>query len=259
LAGKIETSSNNIPISWTIILVLCSIIYLFLFFYHSLVLPHPKDVCEINKTKRENVTFLKAFKSYFEKNGVWIILFFILFYRLGEAFLVKMISPFMLENPEKGGLGLETSQVGLIYGTVGIISMIVGGILGGVIISKFGLKKCLWPMALSLNIPDLFYVYIASFKPSVSIIYPLVAIEQFGYGFGLSAFTVVLLYFSRGKYQTSHYAISTGFMAVGMMFPGMASGFLQELLGYLNFFVFVCFVTIPGMIILFYLPKLDEK
>ncbi|MEH2286047.1 MFS transporter [Nostoc sp.] len=154
-------------------------------------------------------------------------------------------------------LGRE-GEVGLVYGTFGVISLICGGILGGLLISRYGLKKCLFPMALALNLPDVFYVYMAYTKPSLTLVYPLVSLEQFGYGFGFTAFSVYLMYICQGEYKTSHFAISTGIMALGMMLPGLVSGYLQKVLGYPLFFVLVCLLTIPGMIALFFIPLKEQ-
>ncbi|MEK6582937.1 MAG: MFS transporter, partial [Nitrospirota bacterium] len=157
-----------------------------------------------------------------------------------------------------GGLGLSTSQVGLAYGTVGMACLVAGGILGGWLISKFGLRKCIWPMAITLHFPDLFYVYMAYAQPDIGLTYVLVALEQFGYGLGFTAFMVYLMYASRGRYKTSHFAISTGIMALGMMLPGLISGYIQQAVGYKMFFVIVCILAIPGMLTILFIPK-DEK
>ncbi|MEY3402999.1 MAG: hypothetical protein RLZZ86_2615 [Cyanobacteriota bacterium] len=173
--------------------------------------------------------------------------------------LLKIASLFLIDNPELGGLGLSTQEFGLVYGTFGVISLIMGGILGGFLIAKFGLKKCLFPMALALNLPDIFYVYMAYYKPPLKLIYPLVSLEQFGYGVGFTAFTVYLIYISQGEYKTSHFAISTGLMALGLMIPGAISGAIQQALGYPLFFLLVCLLTIPGMITIFFIPLALES
>lgn len=180
-------------------------------------------------------------------------------YRLGEAMLLKMVSPFLLDQHQAGGMALSTSDVGLAYGTFGVIALIIGGISGGWIISKAGLKRCVWPMAFALNIPHFFYVYMAFAHPPKYFVFPLVAFEQLGYGFGFSAFMVFLMSICKGEYRTSHFAISTGFMACGMMIPGMLSGLLQKHLGYPMFFVLVCFLMVPGMITIFFLPFNQNK
>jgi len=204
-----------------------------------------------------SIPFWKIISTYFQQPKIIQVLLFILLYRFGEAMLVKLATPFLLDDPSQGGLGLTTADVGLVYGTFGTLSLIIGGILGGAIVSKYGLKKTLFPLALALNLPDLFYVYMAFKQPTIELVYPLVSLEQFGYGLGFTSFMVYLMQISQGEYKTSHYAISTGIMALGMMIPGMVSGRLQELVSYPTFFIIVCWLTIPGMITLFFLPLPD--
>ncbi|WP_373399849.1 hypothetical protein V8V91_09520 [Algoriphagus halophilus] len=160
-----------------------------------------------------------------------------------------MASPFLLEDRQTGGLGLSTSEVGFLYGTIGVIALLLGGILGGIAISKNGLGKWMIPMALSLNLPNLLYIALAHFQPE-SIVFAgtVVVIEQFGYGFGFAAYMIFLIYLAEGLFKTSHYALATGFMAMGMMFPGMVSGYIQEWLGYTGFFIWVGIAMIPAII-----------
>ncbi len=257
LAGHLEVSLNNIPLSWTLAIGFSALILAILFIFHHLILPLPEsDKQQIQA--RESTAFWSIISSYFAQDKIINILAFILLYRLGEAMLVKIASLFLLDKPEVGGLGLSTSDVGLVYGTFGVISLICGGILGGLLISKYGLKRCLFPMALALNLPDIFYVYMAYIKPSLTLVYPLVSLEQFGYGFGFTGFSVYLMYICPGEYKTSHFAISTGIMALGMMLPGLISGYLQKAFGYPLFFILVCLLTIPGMIALFFIPLKSE-
>jgi PAT family beta-lactamase induction signal transducer AmpG len=145
-----------------------------------------------------------------------------------------------------------------VYGTVGILALVTGGILGGALIAKFGLRRCIWPLVIAMHLPDLFFVYMAYAQPPVTFAYPLVALEQFGYGMGFTVFTVILMYSADGAYKTSHYAISTGIMALGMMLPGFLSGWLQQAVGYRLFFIIVCFLTIPGMLTILFLPGKDR-
>ncbi|MGH1396820.1 MAG: MFS transporter [Trichormus sp.] len=258
IAGLLEKYLNNIPLSWTVAIALAAVILAILLMFHRLVLPFPESDQPRQPKQVNQIPFIKIISSYFQQEKIFAILAFILLYRLGEAMLVKIASLFLLDNPEAGGLGLNTSEVGLVYGTFGVVSLIFGGIIGGLVISKYGLKKCILPMVLALNLPDLFYVYMAYNQPSLTLVYPLVSLEQFGYGFGFTAFTVYLMYSSQGEYQTSHFAISTGIMALGMMLPGIVSGYLQSSLGYPLFFVVVCLLTIPGMMTLFFIPLKDD-
>ncbi|MGF1990319.1 MAG: MFS transporter [Nostoc sp. ZfuVER08] len=259
IAGQLEVSLNNIPLAWTLALSFCALILAIIFIFHRLVLPAPESDSQRQLEATKKIDFWTIINSYFAQDKITNIIAFILFYRLGEAMLVKMASLFLLDKRELGGLGLSTSDVGLVYGTFGVISLIFGGILGGLVIAKYGLKKCLLPMALALNLPDIFYVYMAYSKPTLILVYPLVSLEQFGYGFGFTAFSVYLMYICQGEYKTSHFAISTGIMALGMMLPGLISGYLQKTLGYPLFFTLVCLLTIPGMIALFFIPLKEES
>ncbi|BAY64823.1 major facilitator transporter [Calothrix brevissima NIES-22] len=255
LAGRLETTLNNIPLSWAIAIGFSAVIFAILFIFHRFVLPWPEsDIPRQTQAQAEKIPFLDIIQTYFRQEKILAILAFILLYRFGEAMLVKVASLFLLDKLEKGGLAISTEQVGLIYGTFGVLSLIIGGILGGLLISRYGLKKCLFPMALALNLPDIFYVYLAYAKPSLTLVYPLVSLEQFGYGLGFTAFSVYLMYICQGEYKTSHYAISTGLMALGLMLPGAISGTIQQAVGYPLFFILVCLLTIPGMITIFFIP-----
>ncbi len=252
LAGQLEEYTGNIPFAWMVTFLILAGLFILFFVYHLFILPHPKD-----DSSREQVQFkhfindfLQTFVSFFKKKEILIIILFILLYRFAEAQLVKMASPFLLDSKEAGGLALSTSEVGIVYGTVGIIALSLGGILGGFASAKKGLKFWLWWMLLAINLPDLVYVYLAATQTSNFIlINTCVAIEQFGYGFGFTAFMLYLIFISEGKYKTAHFAIATGLMALGMMLPGMISGWIQEQVGYLNFFIWVCISTIPVFLI----------
>ncbi|MBW4562527.1 MAG: MFS transporter [Mojavia pulchra JT2-VF2] len=259
VAGRLENSLNNIPLSWTISIGFSAVIFAILFIFHRFILPVPEsDTPRQTQKEANNIPFWDVINTYFRQEKIVAILAFILLYRLGEAMLLKIASLFLLDKIEQGGLGISTEEFGWIYGTFGVLSLIFGGILGGVLISKYGLKKCLLPMALALNLPDLFYVYMAYAKPSLILVYPLVSLEQFGYGLGFTAFSVYLMYICKGEYKTSHYAISTGLMALGLMLPGAISGSIQKAVGYPLFFVLVCLLTIPGMIAIFFIPLKEE-
>lgn len=258
LAGEFEVLLKTISLSWTVAIGLSATIFALLAIFHWLILPVVEsDLEQPPKSSSEKIPFWSVISSYFRQEKIGAILAFILLYRFGEAMLGKLSSPFLLDKKELGGLGLSTSDVGLAHGTLGVISLIVGGILGGVLISKYGLRKCIWPLALAVHLPNLFYVYMAYVQPSKEYVYLLVALDQLGYGLGFTAFSVYLMYISRGEYKTSHFAMSTGFMALGMMFPGLISGYIQQALGYPVFFILVFLLTIPGMITLFFIPLKD--
>ncbi|NEP12162.1 MAG: AmpG family muropeptide MFS transporter [Symploca sp. SIO2C1] len=258
-AGQLEENLNNIPLSWSLTLTIAAVIFGIIFVYHRFILPFPdSDTKNQGTEERGQIPFANIISSYFQQPKITAILAFVLLYRFGEAMLVKLVNPFLLDPRAEGGLGLSTSDVGIVYGTFGVISLIVGGIIGGAIVSKFGLKKTILPLALALNLPDLFYVYMAYNQPPIEFVYPLVSLEQFGYGLGFTSFMVYLMHIAKGEYKTSHYAISTGIMALGMMVPGMVSGFLQKSLSYPLFFVVVFLLTIPGMATIFFLPLTEE-
>jgi PAT family beta-lactamase induction signal transducer AmpG len=251
--GKILPSliKGNIPLTWSIVFYFLTALFIGLALYHHFILPHPAS-----DTKREGFAankllkdFFLTFVAFFKKKDLLLMFFFLLTYRLGESQLVKIASPFLLDTGDEGGLGLSTATVGIIYGTIGVMSLLVGGILGGVVISRHGLKKWIIPMAIALNITDLFYVYMATAMPgNIWFISALVALEQLGYGFGFTAYMLYLIYMADGEHKTAHYAIGTGFMALGMMLPGMIAGKIQEMVGYTNFFIWVCISTLPGII-----------
>ncbi|MBI1883833.1 MAG: MFS transporter [Chlamydiae bacterium] len=259
-AGSLEASLGNVTLSWTVVLILASLFMGLLSLYHRWVLPFPdQDAMTPVRSTFQGHPFLEIIFSYFRQKKIGGVLLFILLYRFGEAMLVKMVAPFLLDKREMGGMALTTAQVGLIYGTLGVLGLIAGGILGGILISKLGLKICIWPMALALNLPDLLYVYLAYVHPPLYCVGSFIVLEQFGYGIGFTAFTVFLMQVSKGRYPTSHFAISTGIMALGMRIPGMVSGYLQQVLGYPLFFIAVCFVTLPGMLLIPFLPLEDGK
>lgn len=256
-----EGRSGNIPMAWSFTFFGLTGLFLLFFLYHRFFLPKPASDGPVLTEPGQNLftEFFKTFSSFFKKKDIGLALAFILLYRLGEAQLVKLATPFLIDSRASGGLGLTTGDIGLVYGTIGVLSLTLGGILGGLVASKKGLKYWLFPMTLAMNLPNLAYVYLSYFMPeSFWLISLSVGIEQFGYGFGFTAYMLYLIYFSDGKSKTAHYAICTGLMALGMMIPGMISGWLQEIVGYENFFIWVVLCTIPGFIIIRYL-KIDPK
>jgi|WetSurMetagenome_2_1015567.scaffolds.fasta_scaffold36004_3 MFS transporter, PAT family, beta-lactamase induction signal transducer AmpG len=259
LAGRLEVSTGNIPGSWTVGFGLGATLFGAVFIYHRFILPYPVSDHAGSKGTEHRSAWVDVFSTYFKQKHVGIIIAFILLYRFGEAFLVKMASPFFLDAHEAGGLGLSTQEVGIVYGTIGLGCLLAGGITGGIVIKKFGLRKCLWPMAFIINLPMYVYVFLSQVQPSVYLAAPMVALEQFSYGFGFTAYMVYLMFVARGEYKTSHFAISTGLMALGMMMPGLVSGYLQKLLGYQHFFIMTAVLGIPGIITLFFIPLPEDE
>lgn len=192
----------------------------------------------------------EAFVSFLKKPGLWFVLLFLLFYRLGEALLSKVTILFLKAPVAEGGLGLDNAEYGLIYGTIGVAALTVGGILGGMLVSRYGLRRSVVPLALALNVPDLLYVWMAITQPANRwLIGSLVGIEQFGYGLGFTAYMVFMLQSAQGKYSTSHYAILTALMALGMNIPSMLSGWLQQVVGYEQFFWVAVGCSVPGILL----------
>jgi len=234
-AGYLEGSGHDIPVAWSIPLFLAAAVFGALFLYHFFVLPYPNGDRPASRSSSMSFgsEYLHTFGLFFRKKGIVTILVFFLFYRRS-----------------KGGLGLTTSEVGIIYGTVGVIALMVGGLLGGYAIYRKGLKFWIWIMVCAMQLPNLIFVYVSQARPdNLYLINLCVALEQFGNGFGFTAFTMFMIMVSEGEHKTVHYAISTGIMALGMMIPAMASGWLQEQLGYQNYFLWVMAATIPGFIV----------
>lgn len=261
LAGTLERVTGNIKLSWSITFFVLTGIFMLLMVYHRFVLPKPESDKPGTDTNAKNVfkEFAVTFKSFFEKKHIGTALTFMLVYRLGESMLVKIASPFLLDGRETGGLGLSTEQVGVVYGTVGVIALTLGGILGGIAASRKGLKFWIFPMALSITLPNIVYVLLSAYQPeNLWIINACVAVEQFGYGFGFAAYLLYMIYFADGEHKTAHYAFCTGFMALGMMLPGMIAGWLQETVGYQNFFLIIVACTIPTLAVIPFL-KIDKN
>lgn len=256
LVGYLNGVYENMKLAWTIALVVLSIMFILFSLFHWFVLPRPTQDKKAVIGEGQSIfsSFIHTFVLFFKKPKIGYILAFLLLYRLGEAQLVKMASPFLLDSRLAGGLGLSNTEVGLIYGTVGVIALTLGGILGGILASRRGLKYWLVYMIIAINLPNGVYAIMAWLQPeSIYFVSAMVALEQFGYGFGFTAYMLYMIYISEGNHRTAHFAITTGIMALGMMLPGMVSGWLQEFLGYSNFFVWVLLCAIP---ILFVIPKL---
>ena len=246
--ASFEGTSGQIALAWSITFFVLAGFFIAIGLYHKYILPHPATDRAVCRATASNIfrEFLATFVSFFRKKQIGIALLFMLLYRLPEAQLVKLINPFLLDPREMGGLGLTTGQVGLVYGTIGILGLTLGGIIGGIVAAKGGLRRWLWPMAWSISLTCATFVYLSYAQPdSLWVINLCVFIEQFGYGFGFTAYMLYLIYFSEGEHSTAHYAICTAFMALGMMLPGMAAGWLQELIGYKHFFnwVMICCVA----------------
>lgn len=281
VAGLLEERMGSIPSAWKVTLLLCGALFALLTLWHCRSLPkvernlavgHDSDRKSADAGTMEAKAadempepcvpaggkpavhkggwgdMWRVWKTFFMKDGVWLALAFMLLYRLPEALSVKMLTPFLLDPPEAGGLGLSTAQSGLVYGTAGVIALTIGGILGGVYAARKGLRKSMWIMALSLALPCAVYLFLALVQPEqMWIVYACVVLDQFGYGFGFTAYMLYMMKFAEGEFVTSHYAICTAFMALSMMIPGLFAGWMQEALGYVGFFIIVmicCLATV---------------
>ena len=266
LGGFLEQKYGDKSKAWSYTMIIVALVMAFLTIYNFFTTPKVEEI-KITAESENKQSFGIVFKSFFQKKQIGLILAFILLFRLGESQLLKMLTPFLIDEKTKGGMGLTTEDVGVIYGTFGVAALVIGGILGGIAISKGGLRKWMLPMFLAMHLPIIGFIFLSHFHPeSVYYVYATVIAEQFGYGFGFAAFMMYLIYVADGESKTSHYSIATGFMALGMMLPGMLSGFIQEYLGYGNFFIWVFLATIPGLILSRFLifpadfgKKLEEK
>lgn len=275
IAGRIETNTGNIPLSWQVTLGITSLLMFFVTLYHTFFLPHSEDNHPHIVTRTQNIwrEIVDSFATFFTKKGCGLAIAFMLLYRLSEGFLIKLCQPFLVDTRTithrtgsflgidyqqiiGGGLGMNTDTVGLIYGTIGVICLLLGGILGGIYISRRGLKRSLWLMAAALTLPSFVYIYLSIAQPTSEwIIGTAVCIEQFGYGFGFTAYMLFMMHFSEGPYKTSHYAICTAFMALSMMIPGFIAGTLEMMVGYSTFFWIANSCSITTFIITYFVYK----
>lgn len=264
LVGLLEKSLGSTVRAWSLGFMAAGGVMILLWLYHSYILPYPaSDRASTVSGRNMFREFGRTVVSYFKKPNIIPALLFILLFRFPEAQIVKIAPLFLVDDTAAGGLGLTTSEVGFSMGTLGVIGLLLGGILGGITLSKFGLRKCIWYMVAAISIPDLVYVYL-SWLPTnnMALVSSCIFIEQMGYGFGFTAYTLFLIYFARGEHKTSHYAINTGIMALGMMLPGMISGWLQEIMGYRLFFIwimFCCLITCAVSAIIKYEPDFGKK
>jgi PAT family beta-lactamase induction signal transducer AmpG len=242
-------TAGNVAFSWVVSLGTLGLILIILAIYNRIMMPHPVEN-DIKEKISWNV-YRDVFVSFFSKPGVIPALMFFLLYRFGEAQLFKIATPFLIDSRVAGGLGMSSAQYGIIYGTVGVICLTLGGITGGITAARFGLKKLIWLMALSMNLPISVYIYLSYVQPMPGniLIYLSIALEQFGYGFGFTGYMLYMLhYVGESRYKTAEYAIATSLMALGMMLPGMISGEVKELLGYQHFFIYVIICAVPGIV-----------
>ena len=262
LAGNLAVVTRNVRYSWSLMFYFAAGLFIALWLYHHYALPHPGEDNDKSRERQSAIADTDGKKgraaalarelaatimTFFQKPQVAAGIAFMLFYRMPEGLLAKVSTLFLVDAGHNGGLGLSDAEYGLVQGTVGIVGLTVGGILGGFAAGKHGLKRWLWPMVMAITLPDIVYVYLSYALPtSLLVVNICVFIEQFGYGFGFSAYMLYLIYYSQGDHKTSHYALCTALMALSMMLPGLFAGTLQEMVGYRNFFLIVmafCSVT----------------
>jgi len=265
LAGVLQVLTRSIAYAWSLVFYLIAGLFIALWLYHSWALPRPsEDNHRMQKTAKDIMNeFWNTLVTFFKKPQVWVGICFMLFYRMPEGLLAKVSALFLVDKMSNGGLGLSDVEFGMVQGTVGVIGLTLGGILGGIVASKDGLKRWLWPMVMAITIPDLVYVYLSYALPSSLLIINIcIFLEQFGYGFGFSAYMLYLIYYSLGEHKTAHYALCTAFMALSMMIPGLFAGALQEAVGYQVFFLIVvacCVMTYVVSALLKIDPEFGKK
>lgn len=251
LAGVLQERTGSMQTAWSIVFGVLSLLFVLMALYHRHALPRPSaDVPGQGQAQGGALVrdFVGVFRAFFARPGIAAVLGFLLLYRFPEAQLLKLATPFLLDSTAQGGLALSTKDVGIAYGTVGLTALTLGGLLGGWVISKVGLKRALWPLILLMHVPNAVFVALAMYQPQdLWTVSTALAVEQFGYGLGFTAYLMYMILVSQGPHKTAHYAICTGFMALGMMLPGMWSGWLQQQLGYLPFFGWVLLATLPSL------------
>ena len=251
LAGRLQTVLGDVARAWSWVFIGLAGGFVGLAALHAFVLPRPAADRRAPVAARNLMReFVAVFAAFFRKPELGVILAFLLLYRFGEAQLLKLVTPFLLDARDRGGLGLSTEAVGIVYGTIGVIALTLGGLLGGWMISQHGLRRMLWPMLLATHVPNLVFVVLASLQPeNLALVAAAIATEQFGYGFGFTAYMVYMMRVAEGEHQTAHYSLCTGFMALGMMLPGMAAGWIEDQIGYRAFFIWVCLATLPSFLV----------
>jgi Major Facilitator Superfamily. len=257
LLGK-TFSIHPLEMGWGTAFAVSGIMFLAIYLFQLWYLPYPEPFRTAKEVRERGDSFVNAFKSYFTQDKIGWIVCYVLIFRVGDAFMMKMAPPFLMDAAEKGGLTISTAEMGILYGTVGVVFLLAGGIIGGYIIAKQGLKKWMWPTAIFQNSAIILYWLLAVYKPPLHWVYVVNSIEQFSWGMGVAAYTVFLMRTILPEYRASHYAITTAFMAAGMMIPGLVSGYLQVWMGYQNYFLMSFLVAIPGLATIFFLP-LEEK
>ncbi len=251
LAGRWQETTGSIVQAWSLVFGLLAVVFIAVAAYHFFALPKPESDRPTAGGQELTREFFAVFAAFLRKPDIFTVLAMLLLYRLAESQALKLLSPFLLDKREAGGLGLTTQQVGIVYGTVGVAALTIGGLTGGLVISRHGLRRLVWPMIFAMHAPILAFLLLAIFQPgNLWVIGSALAVEQFGYGFGFTAYMLYMMMVADGPHKTAHYAICTGFMALGMMLPGMAAGWIEDHIGYVKFFSWVLACTIPSFIVI---------
>ena len=268
VAGVLQVMfRNRIAFTWSLIFYGMAGLFIALWLYHGWLMPRPAADSQKDDSVKEVVSGLKTmFVTFFTKfNGrqTLAVLMFLLFYRFPEALLNTMTKTFLMRTNSSGGLGLSPQEYGLANGTVGLVGLTLGGILGGILVSRDGMKKWLWPMVCAITLPDIVYIFLSfTLNSNILLVSTCLFVEQFGYGLGFTALTLYMLYYSQGAFKTSHYAICTGISYLGLMLPGMVSGYIKDAVGYQMFFIIVmisCVVTFLVTAFLKFDPDFGKK
>ncbi len=250
LVGLLLGAAGGYAGAWSQALMMLAGLFAAMALWHALMLPRPPADAPPPRRSLAQVwrEALRIFAEFFRRPDLLPVLAFLLLYRFPEAQLLKLATPFLLDGVAAGGLGLDNARVGLAYGTVGVLALTAGGLLGGVLIARFGLRRCLWPLVAAMHVPNAVFLALAWWQPqSLPLVSAALALEQFGYGLGFSVYLVAMMAFAGERHPTAHYALCTGFMALGMMLPGLWSGWLQSWLGYAGFFSWVLVATLPSL------------
>lgn len=256
LAGTLKDSFGPVY-AWMIIMLICSALLIFASLYHARVLPTKNQTKSEVKSKAEAINKLwEVLTSFFQKKYIWLYIGFIILYRFAEGFAMKIVPLFLKASVAKGGLGLSVQDIGIVYGTAGSAAFIIGSILGGYFIASRGLKRSLFTLCCIFNIPFAVYFLLAMYQPeSIYVIGAAIFGEYFGYGFGFVGLMLFMMQqVAPGKHQMAHYAFASGIMNLGVMIPGLVSGYISDSIGYHDFFILVLIATIPAFLATWFVP-----
>ena len=260
--GGVEGATKEVMHSaatnaWMIVMIAIGALMILLGLYHIKQLPSGKGTAVKTESAKETFDRLvEVLKNFFTKKHIVYYIFFIILYRFGEGFVMKIVPLFLKAARSEGGLGLNEEQIGLYYGTFGAAAFVLGSVLAGYYISHFGLKRTLFSLCCIFNLPFVAYTFLSQVQPeSGLLIGSMITLEYFGYGFGFAGLTLFMMQqIAPGKHQMAHYAFASGIMNLGVMLPGMVSGLISDAIGYKWFFVFTLIATIPAFLITYFVP-----